>query len=90
MTLIGWAQIVVFMAAIAAVTVPLGSFMTRVFAPFDDVRGRRTWLDPVLRPLERLIYRVTGVDERQEMRWNEYALAMLAFSLVSMIVLYAL
>ena len=65
-------------------TVPLGRFMARVFA------RERTWLDPVLRPLERLIYRLTGVDETHEMRWTEYALAMLAFSVVSMLVLYAL
>ena len=58
--------------------------MARVFA------RERTWLDPVLRPLERTIYRLTGVDERHEMRWTEYALTMLAFSLVSMLVLYAL
>src|SRR3979409_1544776 len=56
--------------------------MTRVFT-----RGE-TWLDPVLRPIERLIYRATGVDETREMRWTEYAVAMLLFSLVSMDVLY--
>ena len=84
MTLNGWIQILLFLAAIAAVTVPLGAFMARVFA------RERTWLDPVLRPLERLIYRLTGVDERHEMRWPEYAVTMLAFSVVSMLVLYAL
>ena len=52
MTLNGWLQILLFLAAIAAVTVPLGRFMARVFA------RERTWLDPVLRPLERLIYRL--------------------------------
>jgi K+-transporting ATPase ATPase A chain len=56
--------------------------MTRVFA------RERTFLDPVLRPVERLLYRVTGVDEEHEMRWTEYATAMLLFSLVSMLVLY--
>ena len=74
MTLNGWSQILLFLAAIAAVTVPLGAFMARVFA------RERTWLDPVLRPLERAIYRLTGVDERHEMRWPEYALTVLAFS----------
>ena len=84
MTLNGWTQILLYLAAVAAVTVPLGRYMAHVF-------GReRTWLDPVLRPLERLIYRLTGVDERHEMRWTEYGLTMLAFSLVSMLVLYAL
>ena len=52
--------------------------------------GEPTWLDPVLRPVERLIYRLTGVDDTHEMRWTEYALALLAFSVVSMLVLYAL
>lgn len=84
MTLAGWVQIFVFVAALAAVTVPLGRFMTRVFA------REPTWLDPVMRPVERLIYRFGRVDERREMPWTEYAGAMLAFSLVSMLVLYAL
>ena len=84
MTLNGWFQILLFLATIAAVTVPLGRFMARVFA------RERTWLDPVLGPLERLIYRLTGVDETHEMRWTEYGAATLVFSLVSMLVLYAL
>ncbi|HET9305554.1 MAG TPA: potassium-transporting ATPase subunit KdpA [Candidatus Sulfotelmatobacter sp.] len=82
MTINGWLQIVVFLALIFAVTKPLGSFMDHVFA------GERTFLDPVLRPLERLLYRVTGVDEKHEMRWTEYAGAMLLFSAVSMLALY--
>src|SRR5437016_1785273 len=82
MTLNGWLQILVFLAAILAVTKPLGRFMARVF------NRERTWLDPVLRPIERLIYRSTGVDEQHEMRWTEYAVAMLLFSVVSMLVLY--
>ena len=82
MTANGWLQIVVLLAAVAAVTAPLGGFMARVFA------RERTWLDPVLRPIERVIYRLTGVDETREMSWIDYALAMLAFSLVSMLTLY--
>jgi K+-transporting ATPase ATPase A chain len=82
MTLNGWLQIFVFLGLTFAVTKPLGVFMTRVFA------CERTFLDPVLRPIERLLYRVTGVDEKHEMRWTEYATAMLLFSSVSMIVLY--
>jgi K+-transporting ATPase ATPase A chain len=84
MTANGWLQIGLFLAAVAAVTVPLGRFMARVFA------RERTWFDPVLRPLERVIYKVTRVDEQHEMRWTEYALTMLAFSAVSMLVLYAM
>jgi len=82
MTVNGWFQILVFLATILAVTIPLGRFMTRVF------NRQRTWLDPVLRPVERLIYRATGVDETREMRWTECAAAMLLFSVVSMLVLY--
>src|SRR5207342_2077083 len=82
MSLNGWLQILFYLAAILAVTRPLGRFMARVF------NRERTWLDPVLRPIERLIYRSTGVDETHEMRWTEYAAAMLLFSVVSMLVLY--
>ena len=82
MTLNGWLQIAFFALAIFLVTPPLGRFMTRVY------NRERTFLDPVFRPLERLIYRLTGVDERREMRWTEYAAAMLIFSVVSMLVLY--
>jgi K+-transporting ATPase ATPase A chain len=84
MTVNGWLQILLFFALILAVTKPLGIIMTRVF------NRERTFLDPVLRPIERLIYRLTGVDERREMRWTEYAWAMLLFSGVSMVVLYAM
>src|SRR6185436_3007832 len=80
----GWLQIGVFLLAILAATPLLGRFMTRVFA------RERTWLDPVLRPLERLVYRLTGVDESHEMKWTEYAVAMLMFSFVPMVVLYVL
>src|SRR6188472_2664779 len=82
MTLNGWLQIGVYLLAILAVTPLLGRFMTRVF------KRERTWLDPVLGPLERAIYRVTGVNASHQMRWTEYAFAMLAFSVVSMLVLY--
>jgi len=82
MTLNGWLQILVFLVLVFLVTKPLGVFMARVF------NREKTLLDPVLRPLERLIYRVSGVDENHEMRWTEYAIAMLLFSFVSMIVLY--
>src|SRR5580704_3624234 len=82
MTTNGGMQIAVFLALILAVTKPLGVFMARVFS------RERTFLDPVVRPLERLIYRLTGVDESHEMRWTEYAVAMLLFSVVSMLLLY--
>jgi K+-transporting ATPase ATPase A chain len=84
MTLNGWLQILLFFALILLVTKPLGVFMARVF------NRERTFLDPVLRPVEKLIYRTTRVDEDREMRWTEYAAAMLLFSLASMLVLYLL
>jgi potassium-transporting ATPase potassium-binding subunit len=82
MTANGWFQIGLFLLVIFAVAKPLGVYMARVFS------GEKTFLDPVARPVERLLYRVTGVDEKHEMRWTEYAIAMLLFSAVSMIVLY--
>src|SRR6187431_3193652 len=84
MTANGWLQILLYLAVIAAVTAPLGHFMARVF------QHERTLLDPVLRPIERAIYRLSGVDDEHEMHWTEYALTMLAFSLVSMVALYGL
>ncbi len=84
MTVNGWIQILVFLALVALVTKPVGIFMARVF------NGERTFLDPVLRPIERLLYRITRVNENHEMRWTEYAISMLMFSAVSMLVLYAL
>jgi K+-transporting ATPase ATPase A chain len=82
MTINGWLQILFFFALILAVTKPLGVFMAHVF------NREKTFLDVVLRPVERLIYKLTGVDEQREMRWTEYAAAMLLFSAVSMLLLY--
>jgi len=84
MTANGWLQIILFLALVLAVTKPLGVFMTRVF------QRERTFLDPLFAPLERLIYRLTRVDENVEMRWREYAVSMLLFSGVSMLLLYAI
>ena len=84
MTANGWFQILLFFGLVLLVTKPLGTFMTRVF------NRERTFLDPVLRPIERLIYRLTWVDENHEMGWKEYCISMLLFSAVSMLVLYGL
>src|SRR3979490_595123 len=84
MTVTGWLQIILFLRLIFAVTKPMGIFMSHVF------NREKTFMDPVLRPLERLLYRVTAVDETREMRWTEYAVAMLLFSVVSMLVLYVI
>src|ERR1700676_2171334 len=82
MTANGWLQILLLLALVFSITKPLGIFMTRVF------NREKTFLDPFLRPVERLVYRLTGVDDQHEMRWTEYAVAMLLFSGVSMALLY--
>jgi K+-transporting ATPase ATPase A chain len=82
MTANGWLQILIFLALILAVTKPMGVFMTHVF------NRERTFLDSVLKPIERLIYKLTRVNAEHEMRWTEYAVAMLLFSAVTMLVLY--
>ena len=82
MTANGWLQIGLFFVVLLAVTKPLGVFMARVFS------GEKTFLDPVLRPIERLIYRSCGIDDKREMDWKEYTVAMLLFSVVSMLLLY--
>jgi K+-transporting ATPase ATPase A chain len=82
MTANGWFQIALFFIILLVITKPIGAFMARVFA------REKTILDPVLRPVERLLYRCTRVDESHEMDWKEYAVAMLLFSVVSMLLLY--
>jgi K+-transporting ATPase ATPase A chain len=82
MTDIGIYQILFFFAVIVAVTKPLGVFMARVF------EGERTFLHPVLRPLERAIYRLSGVREDVEQRWTAYAGALLAFSVAKFVFTY--
>src|SRR5215470_1530870 len=82
MTLNGWLQILFYFVVVLLVTKPVGMFMVKVF------NRESTWLDPVLRPVEKLIYKLTWVDENHEMRWTEYCIAMLLFSGVSMLLTY--
>jgi K+-transporting ATPase ATPase A chain len=84
MTANGWLQIFLLLGVALAVTKPLGIFLTKVF------NREKTFLDVLLRPIEKLVYRLTGVDEQHEMRWTEYTVAMLLFSGVSMTLLYLL
>jgi potassium-transporting ATPase potassium-binding subunit len=84
MTAIGWLQAIIFFAIVLALTKPLGLYMAAVF------EGRRTWLSPVLRPIEVLTYRLAGIREDEEMPWYTYALTMLAFSAIGLIQLYVL
>src|ERR1700720_5064476 len=82
MTANGWFQIGFFLLVVLLITKPLGVFMARVF------NREKTLLDPILRPIEKIVYRLSGIDEKREMRWTEYATAMLLFSGVSMALLY--
>ena len=84
MTFNGWLQIALFSVVIALLVKPLGGYMTRVFT------GERTFLSPVLGPVERVFYRLSGVDERSDQNWLTYAVSMLLFSLVGFASLYAL
>ena len=84
MTFNGWLQIAIFCVVIIAITRPLGGYMTRIF------NGERTFLHPVLRPVERAVYWCCGVDETKEQSWLIYAVAMLLFSIAGFVVLYAL
>ena len=84
MTAIGWIQIILFCVIVAALTKPLGGYMTAVF------NGDGTFLSPVLRPVERLFYKAAGIDERQEQHWLGYTFAMLLFHIGGFIIMYAL
>ncbi len=84
MTFNGWLQIALFCAVIVLLVKPLGGYMTHVFA------GERTFLSPVLGPLERIFYRLSGVDEKSDQNWLAYAVSMLLFSLVGFASIYAL
>jgi potassium-transporting ATPase potassium-binding subunit len=84
MTANGWFQVFFFFALLLVCAKPLGVYMARVF------ERERTFADVIFRPLERIIYRLTGIDETHEMKWTEYAVVMLLFSLVTMLATYAI
>ncbi|WAJ28155.1 potassium-transporting ATPase subunit KdpA [Antarcticirhabdus aurantiaca] len=84
MTLVGWLQILVILAAVVAFAVPLGAYMSKVFA------GERTILAPVLGPVERGVHRLAGVDPAREQTWLGYTLGMLAFNAGGFLLLYLL
>jgi K+-transporting ATPase ATPase A chain len=84
MTINGWAQILIFCAVVVALVKPLGWYMTRVFS------GERTFLSPVLHPVERILYGVAGVDENSEQHWLTYAVSMLLFHAGGFLILYCL
>ena len=80
----GWLQFAIYSLVLLATVRPVGIYLARV------LEGERTWLDPVLRPIERLIYKLSGVKADAEMSWREYAFAMLGFSAVSLVVTYGI
>jgi len=84
MTLNGWIQIALFCAIIIAITPVLGGYMTKVF------NGERTFLSFLLRPVERLIYAICGVSEKEDQHWTVYAVSMLLFSLIGFLLFYAI
>src|SRR5499427_7192134 len=81
----GWIQLALFLGALLVITKPMGLYLVHVL----DANGR-TWLDPVFKPLERVTYRVMGVDSTKEHDWRQYTFAMLLFSLVSCLFTYAI
>jgi K+-transporting ATPase ATPase A chain len=82
MSLNGWLQIFLFIASVLLLAKPMGCYLARVF------ERRKTFLDPVLVPCERLLYRMTGIKPEEEMRWTEYAIAMLLFSAATLLLTY--
>jgi K+-transporting ATPase ATPase A chain len=80
----GWAQIALHFVVLTALVVPLGRFMARVF------EGERTFLSPIFRPVETVLYRAAGVDERREQHWLTYTVAMLVFNVAGFLLVYAL
>jgi len=84
MTVIGWVQILLYCAIVVALMVPLGAYMTRVF------NGERTFLWPILRPVESALYWIGGVDERREQHWTTYTVSMLLFHVGGFLILYGL
>jgi len=84
MTVIGWIQIILYCAIVVALVKPLGAYMTHVF------NGERTFLSPVLRPVEVVLYKIGGVQETREQHWLSYTVAMLLFHVGGFLILYAL
>ncbi len=84
MSVNGWLQFAIYSVILLATVRPVGIYLTRV------MEGERTWLDPVLRPFERLIYRLCGVHAEKEMNWREYTFALLGFSAVTLLFTYAI
>jgi K+-transporting ATPase ATPase A chain len=84
MSVNGWLQFTIYSLILLATVRPVGIYLARV------LEGERTWLDPILRPIERLVYKLCGVNAESEMNWREYAFAVLGFSAATMLMTYAI
>jgi potassium-transporting ATPase potassium-binding subunit len=84
MNLFSWSQLILYVLVLILLAKPLGSFMAKVY------QGQHTFLDRVLRPVERFIYRISGVDPEQDMNWKTYAIAVLLFNILGLLAVYAL
>jgi K+-transporting ATPase ATPase A chain len=84
MNIFSWLQLIFYMVVLIALAKPLGTFMARVY------QGERTFLDPLMRPVEKLIYRLCGVRPDEEMNWKVYAIAVMLFNVLGLLVVYAL
>src|ERR1700730_6803942 len=82
---LGWIQLALYLGLLLLITKPLGLYLLQVL----DVHGR-TWLDPILRPVERVTYRLCGIDPGKEQHWKQYTVSMLIFSLFTMLVTYTI
>ena len=82
---LGWTQLALYLGVLLLITKPLGLYLIQVL----DVHGR-TWLDPLWKPVERLTYRLCGIDPEKEQHWKQYTVSMLLFSLLTMLVTYVI
>src|SRR5579871_882168 len=85
MSTVGWIQLLIFVGLLLALTKPLGVYLVKVLDP-----AAKTFLDPVMKPFERLFYKLFGIDPKREQNWKQYALAMLLFSVVTGLFTYAI
>jgi K+-transporting ATPase ATPase A chain len=88
MTVSGWIQLLLYAGVLIAITKPLGIYLLRVLDP--EVAGGGTFLDPVLGPIERLIYKILGIDPKREQNWKQYGVAFFVFSMVTMLMTYVM
>ena len=85
MDIFGWIQLALYVSVLLLLTKPVGLYLVRVL----DVEGK-TFLDPALKPVERLLYRLLGIVSKKEQDWKQYTLSMLAFSLIGLLFTYAI